>query len=250
MFMGRLKKTVSDTFSSWAKRSGNCFINLIIPHVFGEYGRPNYNSCVSTFCHQLTREEKPEVNPDGRLELIHVQDLVEKMIELYRENFNGEFRILGHEITVPELADKLEAFVETYLRGFQLPDLTDGFERRLFNTFRSSINHDQRNQHVPLHSDNRGWLVETVKANSGGQCFVSSTQSGITRGNHFHRFKVERFFVLQGKARIKLRRLFTNEVITYDVEGGTPVYVDMPTLYTHSITNIGEEELITPVLVG
>jgi UDP-2-acetamido-2,6-beta-L-arabino-hexul-4-ose reductase len=95
------------------------------------------------------------------------------------------------------------------------------------------------------HEDDRGWLIETVKADSGGQCFISTTKSGVTRGNHFHRRKVERFIVLQGNAQIKIRKLFTDEVIVYEIDGETPVFIDMPTLHTHSITNVGETELIT-----
>lgn len=242
---GEAKKAVSDIFSSWAEDSGCRFINLVIPHVFGEYGKPFYNSGVATFCHQLTHGEVLQVNPDGQLELVHVQDLVSRMVDLYQQGFDGGSHVEGQVISIPDVVTKLRKFKDTYIERAQLPDLSNPFDRRLFNTLRSYIDYGERNRLTTLHSDNRGWLVETVKAGSGGQCFVSSTHPGITRGNHYHRFKVERFFVLQGKAHIKLRKLFTDEVVCYEVDGSSPEYIDIPTLHTHCITNIGDSELIT-----
>ncbi len=242
---GEAKKAVSDTLSAWAADSGGRFINLIIPHVFGEYCKPHYNSGVATFCHQIVEGETPQVNPDGRLELVHVQDLVEQMVGLYSQDVTGDHRVQGYPISVPEVLARLQNLHDIYVNQMQLPDLSDDLQRRLFNTLRSYIPYPDRNRLTTLHTDNRGWLVETVKAGSGGQCFVSSTHPGITRGNHYHRYKVERFFVLQGKAEIRLRKLFSDEVIRYEVSGDQPGFVDMPTLHTHSITNIGESELIT-----
>ena len=242
---GEAKKVATDIFQSWAAESGNRFINLVIPHVYGEYGKPFYNSGVATFCYQLTHGDTPQLNPEGQLELVHVQDLAAKMVELLRLDFSGDYRVEGRVIAVPGVVDKLRGFIDTYLERQQLPDLTDPFDRRLFNTLRSYIDYDGRNRLTVLHSDNRGWLVETVKAGSGGQCFVSSTHPGITRGNHYHRYKVERFFVIKGKAQIKLRKLFTGNVVCYDVDGSSPGYIDIPTLHTHSITNVGSSELIT-----
>ncbi len=242
---GQAKKDVSDVFAAWASNSGARFINLIIPHVFGEYCKPFYNSGVATFCRQLVNGEEPEINPDGRLELIHVQDLVELMVDLYRQGFGGDYRVEGAPISVPEVVSRLRGMLATYVDKVRLPNLSDALNRRLFNTLRSYIDYPDRNRLMTLHSDNRGWLVETVKAGSGGQCFVSSTHPGITRGNHYHRYKVERFFVLQGKAEICLRKLYTDEVIRYQVSGEKPGFVDIPTLHTHSITNVGDDELIT-----
>jgi UDP-2-acetamido-2,6-beta-L-arabino-hexul-4-ose reductase len=242
---GEAKKAISKLFQDWASRNKARCINLIIPHIFGEYGRPYYNSGVATFCNEIANGIEPLVNPDGQLELVHVQDLVELMLRLYQSQHLGEFRVDGVNISVPDIVDKVKQYKHLYLELGQFPDLKSSFDRALFNTFRSALTYDARKVSPKLHSDNRGWLVETFKANSGGQCFVSSTHSGITRGNHYHRRKVERFFVLTGKAEIKLRKLFTDEVISYQLDGESPSYVDIPTLHTHNITNIGDEELIT-----
>ncbi|HNX03728.1 MAG TPA: hypothetical protein PKM71_08690 [Candidatus Cloacimonas sp.] len=141
--------------------------------------------------------------------------------------------------------DKLKAYYETYVVKWIFPDLTDWFEVCLFNTFRSYL----PKEHFPVkyhkHSDDRGIYVETMKFMSTGQVSFSTTLPGITRGNHFHTRKVERFAVIQGKASIKLRKYGTDEIIEYILNGDEPAYVDMPIWYTHNITNIGYTELLT-----
>ena len=242
---GRAKKSVTDLFTSWAQDANANFINLIIPHVYGEYCTPFYNSGVATFCHQITHDITPDINPDGELELIHIQELSELIIDLFTSGHSGDYRVDGHKIGVPDVVEKLFQFNEQYLINKQLPNLNNKFDRDLFNTFRSYVGYRDIQQFAELHSDHRGWLTETVKAHSGGQCFVSSTLPGVTRGNHYHRRKVERFFVLKGYSEVKLRKIFSDEIITYNLDGENPSYIDIPTLHTHSITNVGTDELIT-----
>ncbi len=239
------KAAVGQIFATWAEKARSRFINLIVPHVFGEYGRAHYNSAVATFAHQVANGEQPSIHNDGTLELVHVQDLVERIIALYEGGVSGDVRIEGHKIGVVEVAAQLQDLHSIYIDDGQIPDLSEPFVRCLFNTLRGAFHNNMRVRKVKKYQDDRGWLVETVKANSGGQCFVSTTLPGITRGNHFHRRKVERFFVLQGKARIQLRKLFNDDVISLELDGDEPSYVDIPTLHTHSITNIGDNELIT-----
>lgn len=241
---GQGKSGVTDIFDAWANSASSSFVNLIIPHVFGEFGRPNYNSGTNTFCHHVANNQDFQFNGSGQLELVHVQDLVEEMITLYLSKAAGEHRIQGKQISVTEVVSKLKLFDEQYKSGV-VPDLSDHFDRCLFNTYRSYLPQDSRKVLATKHTDNRGWLVETVKVGSGGQSFVSTTKPRITRGNHFHRRKFERFFVLKGTASIKMRRVNSNEVSEYIIEDGKPALVDIPTLHTHNITNIGESELIT-----
>lgn len=241
---GKGKASAGNILKDWAKNSNGYLLNMIIPHVFGEYGKPFYNSAIATFCHQIINKEKITVNPEGELELIHVQELVEKIIQAIEDGSEGDIRILGKKISVIDAANRLQALYEEYVVHNRIPDLSNNLERSLFNALRGAFANNERVIIPVKHTDERGWLVETVKAGSGGQCFVSTTKSGITRGNHFHRRKVERFFVLQGKGRIKLRKLFSDNVITYDIDGKAPSYVDIPTLHTHSVTNIGDNDLI------
>lgn len=173
---------------------------------------------------------------------------------------NSQFSILNSQMSMPErlihvehmaeykvteLLEKLMGFREIYQVKGIFPDLKDRFELCLFNTFRSYI----PKEHFPVkykkNADPRGVYVEAMKFCSGGQAAFSTTVPGITRGNHFHIRKVERFAVIQGKASIKLRKYGSDEVIEYIVDGNDPGYVDMPIWYTHNITNIGDGELLT-----
>ena len=146
---------------------------------------------------------------------------------------------------VTELLDKLQGYYDTYVVNGIFPALDDWFEVCLFNTFRSYL----PKEHFPVkyhkHSDQRGIYVETMKFNSRGQVSFSTTLPGISRGNHFHTRKIERFAVIKGKASIKLRKYGTDEVIEYILDGEEPAYVDMPIWFTHNITNIGDKELLT-----
>jgi len=158
-----------------------------------------------------------------------------------------------HEYRVPHSANakvsdilsKLNEFNESYVKNGIFPELDTYFELTLFNTFRSYLPNDYYPRNFILHSDERGSFVETVKTLGKGQFSFSTTKPGITRGDHFHLRKVERFAVIKGKALIQLRMIGTDEVINYELSEDKPGYVDMPVWYTHNITNIGEEELVT-----
>lgn len=241
---GRSKKAASDVLRAWAERSGSSYSALVLPHVFGEHGRPFYNSVVSTFCYQLAERQKPSIEHDGELELIHAQDVVQTVLDALSREGIGEIRPSGRKLRVSELLTTLQSFASSYLNGI-IPDLSDRFELQLFNTLRSYLFPAHYPVSLEIHADERGSLYEAVKTMHGGQAFVSLTKPGVTRGNHFHFAKVERFLVVQGEAEIKLRRLLDDQVTTFKVSGREPVYVDMPTLHTHAITNVGSDDLIT-----
>ena len=175
------------------------------------------------------------------------------------ERGNSQFSILNSQLNLPrqiqvehmaeykvtELLQKLQGFREMYQFKGIFPELNDRFEVALFNTFRSYLPQEHFPVKYTKHADPRGVYVEAMKFCSGGQAAFSTTVPGITRGNHFHTRKVERFAVIQGKASIKLRKYGTDEVIEYILDGNDPAYVDMPIWYTHNITNIGDSELLT-----
>lgn len=126
-----------------------------------------------------------------------------------------------------------------------MPSLEDPFEKALFNTFTSFIPKDYFPKKFIKHTDDRGAFVEIMRANTPGQTSFSTTVPGITRGNHYHTRKVERFAVIKGQARIQLRKINTDEIVEYFLDGDEPAYVDMPIWYTHNISNVGNSELIT-----
>ncbi len=251
---GRSKKEGKEQFMDWAKDSDGRFTSLTIPNVFGPFGKPNYNSVVATFCHKVARNEEPTILNDGEVGLIYINDLVKIFIDTLFEEQNVEE--LGrnsygvdiqpnHFVKVSTILGLLNKFKTDYMDKGIFPNLEDHFEKSLFNTFRCYIPESHYPVKFTKHTDPRGSFVEIARTQTSGQFSFSTTVPGITRGNHFHTRKAERFAVIKGKARIQLRRIGTNEVINYELDGNEPAYVDMPIWYTHNITNVGEEELIT-----
>jgi len=245
---GRSKREGREALVSWAGQNGGKLTGLLIPNVFGSFGKPFYNSFIATFCYQLTHGETPKIANDGQVGLIYVQELVDFIIEQIREGVHQPQCIVEPTSSkkVSEVLALLEKYRDLYLEKGEVPILNDRFELNLFNTYRSFIDHKSvYPRKFQLHTDPRGTFVEIIRMGIGGQSSYSTTVPGITRGNHFHTRKIERFAVIQGKARIQLRKMDSNEVMDFYLDGTEPSYVDMPIWYTHNITNIGEEELIT-----
>lgn len=241
---GRGKREAARLLRTWAERSGAGFANLILPHVFGEFGRPFYNSAVSTFCYQLASHEPPPFVSDGSVELLHVQAVADQCLAVIRDRRSGDFRLDGVPMAVAELLKRLRELDSQY-RSQVMPKLETSVDVHLFNTLRSYLFPRHYPVNLQLRTDTRGSLFEAVKSLGGGQVFMSTTRPGVVRGNHFHTRKIERFLVISGEAEIRLRKLFSDDVIVFKVRGAEPSFVDMPTFYTHSITNTGSSDLLT-----
>lgn len=245
---GISKREGREMLSEWAQQVGAKFTGMIIPNVFGPFGEPFYNSVVATFCHQISRGEQPKIEVDGHLKLIYVGELVSEILEVIREGVNSPKLELAHtaEAKVSEIMQLLYDYRNSYQDNGQIPSLKNSFEIQLFNTFRCYM--DLKNyfpRKFIQHIDNRGAFVELIRLGIGGQVSYSTTVPGITRGNHFHTRKIERFSVIKGKALIQLRKIGTDEILDFYLDGNEPSYVDMPIWYTHNIKNIGEDELLT-----
>lgn len=242
---GRSKREAARLLAVWAQARGARFVDVLLPHVFGEGGRPFYNSAIATFCHQLAGGEEPQLQEDRDLELIHAQRVAAQLVGMARDSAtSGTVRVAGTPLRVSAALSRLRQLNETYRAGI-LPDLAPALELDLFNTYRSYLYPDHYPVHLHLRTDARGGLFEAVKAHQGGQTFLSTTHPGVTRGRHYHHHKVERFLVVAGRAEIRLRRLFDPEVRVFPVSGAEPCYVDIPTFHAHEITNVGEGELLT-----
>lgn len=241
---GESKRRASELIAAWAGKNDAIFTNVLLPHVFGEGGKPFYNSVVSTFCHQLANDESPSVDNDSDLELLHAQDVAELIVRNIGVSANGDVRPAGRALTVSELLSVVKTMAGQYAAGV-IPDVSDKFQCQLFNTYRSYLFPSGYPGTMQLHEDNRGSLFEAVKNLGEGQTFLSTTKPGITRGNHFHFQKIERFVVVKGDAVIRVRRLFEDDMAEFVVSGDKPQFVDMPTLHTHNITNSGAGELVT-----
>ncbi|WP_412030345.1 NAD-dependent epimerase/dehydratase family protein [Deinococcus yunweiensis] len=241
---GQSKREAAALLAAWAARSGGRFTNVILPGVFGEGGRPFYNSVVSTFCHQLATGETPTPHADSPIEQIHAQEVARVFEQLIHSSTTGDVRVGGTAMTVFGLLETLSDMKALYEQHI-IPDLREGIRRDLFNTYRSYLYPAHYPVALTLHTDPRGSLFEAIKSPNGGQSFLSTTHPGITRGNHYHTRKVERFLVTGGEAEIRLRHLFGTTVQTFRVSGDVPSYIDIPTLHTHNITNVGTSTLTT-----
>ena len=245
---GKSKKLGRELLAEWAAEHNGKFTGIVIPNVFGPFGKPYYNSFIATFCHQLTHNEVPKIDVDGEVYLIYVGDVIHEIISIADQTTLSERLVIAptHKIRVSEVLSKLETFKDQYLTTWQIPTLTNAFDYHLFNTFRSYIEYsDLFPVKLTQHTDARGAFVEVIRLGIGGQCSFSTTVPGVTRGNHFHTRKIERFAVIKGQARIQLRKIDSEEVMNFDLNGNEPAFVDMPIWYTHNITNTGEDELYT-----
>ena len=245
---GRSKKDGRILLSDWANQNNGRLTGLIIPNVFGPFGHPFYNSVVASFCHQISRGESPIIDVDVDLKLIYVGELVEKIIRVIRNNDNTHELLIPHtkEAKVSDLFDKLIYFQNSYQEKGEIPNLQNEFEFNLFNTYRCYMDiASYFPKKLVQHLDERGGFVEIARHGIQGQTSFSTTLPEITRGNHYHTRKIERFSVIKGKALIKLRRIGTDDVHEFYLDGDYPAYVDMPIWYTHNIKNIGDDLLYT-----
>jgi UDP-2-acetamido-2,6-beta-L-arabino-hexul-4-ose reductase len=242
---GSGKQEAADHLAAWGESTDRPVVDVRLPNLFGEHGRPRYNSVVATFCAALAAGETPVVEQDRELPLLHVQDAADRLLALAAEPRTEVVEPGGRPMTVSALLDLLTGFRDTYATG-EIPDLTDPLHRALFNTYRSFAFPALFPLRPAPHRDERGTLFECLRAHGGpAQVFCSTTRPGHTRGEHFHLRKIERFLVLHGTAEIALRRLFDDEIVRFEVSGAEPAIVDMPTMWAHSITNTGAGELTT-----
>ncbi len=250
---GDSKKESRLRLEAWAKQQQAAFTGMIIPNDFGPFGLPNYNSFIATFCYKLTHSETPTVLVDSSVSLIYVGSLVkfiQHKIDTYikTQTVQIENSRVPHDFTkkVSEILSLLENYKEKYLNNGYIPNILDRNEQHLFLTFHSYINHAEfYPKLLKQFTDERGTFVETIRLNNEGQVSFSTTLPTITRGNHFHTRKFERFTVIKGKAHIQLRKIGSDEILDFYLDGTAPAYVDMPIWYTHNITNIGQEDLYT-----
>ena len=245
---GKSKKKGRILLQKWASSKGGSITGLIVPNVFGPFGNPYYNSVVATFSHQISHGEFPKIEIDGELKLIYVGELVSEILNKASERKNEPLYYVPHTATckVSKLLFLLKNYKEIYQDKGEIPELNNTFELNLFNTFRCYMD---ISNYFPVklnkNTDPRGSFVEIIRLGIGGQVSFSTTKPGITRGNHFHTRKIERFAVIKGKALIQLRKIGSDEVLDFYLNGDEPAYVDMPIWYTHNIKNIGEDVLYT-----
>ena len=242
---GRAKRAVGDFLKAFCTEHQIRYCEIVFPNLFGEFSKPYYNNVTGTFAARIANGEKPEIHdPEKVLPLLNYTEAADVIAEAIKNETTGRVQPEGIPITLQELADRLSSMNALYSKGV-FPDLRDEFDLQLFNALRINLFPEKFPFPLVRHADERGSFFECIREHNGGQVSFSTTRPGIVRGNHFHFSKVERFLVLSGEAVIRVRKLFDSKTHEFRVSGDKPVFVDMPTLHTHNIENIGDCELLT-----
>jgi UDP-2-acetamido-2,6-beta-L-arabino-hexul-4-ose reductase len=219
-----------------------------LKNLFGKWGRPDYNSVTATFCHNIANDLPITVSdPACEVELSYVDDVVAAFlaeIEKPQSEDEAAAEIPSYRIRLGDLAGRVEAFHEMRTT-LTLPDFAHWFNRALYATYLSYVPPEERRYSLEIKSDARGSLAEFIKQEHFGQVFVSRTKPGVTRGNHYHHTKAERFFVVEGDGLIRMRPVEGGPVEQYSVTGSAYQVVDIPPGYTHSIANVGTGDMVT-----
>ncbi len=255
---GISKRAAEEALRGYGKRQV-CPVYLYrLSNVFGKWCRPNYNSVVATFCYNIAREIPISIhNPETRLELVYIDDVVEEFIRCMEEAIpaTGEKKPadktwqecgvpVWHSITLQELADKLQFFHESR-KTLEVPNMSDELEKKLYSTYLSYLPEDGFSYPLKMNVDERGSFTEILRTADRGQVSVNIARPGITKGNHWHHTKNEKFLVVKGEGLIQFRKIGTEKIIEYRVSGEKLEVVDIPTGYTHNIINVGTEDLVT-----
>lgn len=241
---GRGKAGAAVALQDWSERAQTRFTDVLLPHVFGESGRPFYNTVTSTLCRQILDDEIPTINEGAEVELLHAGSVIDSMLAIFANSQTGKIRLAGKKISVNDLYLQLKGFYVDRSKD-QFPAINDKFDVALFQTLQTAGFPESVVTPLKSHVDDRGYLFEAAKGGAGGQTFLSWTKPDIERGNHFHRYKVERFVVVEGHATIKMRHVLESKAHIFEVSGENPVAVDMPAHYAHSIVNTGDKPLLT-----
>lgn len=255
---GRSKKAGEELFFDYAKQTGSEVFVYRFPNVFGKWCRPNYNSVVATFCYNIARDLPISVSDSQvLLELVYIDDVVDELLaalrgEPHREKTGFCSVPVFHQIKLGEIVDLLYAFRDSR-KTLLVPNMTEGsFEKKLYATYLSYLPEQSFSYPLNMHTDARGSFTEILRTADRGQISVNISKSGITKGNHWHHTKNEKFLVVSGKALIQFRKIGVNPqtgesypVIDYHVSGERLEVVDIPTGYTHNIVNEGTNDLVT-----
>lgn len=246
---GRSKKAGEDLLFSYSRETGARVLVYRFPNVFGKWCRPNYNSAIATFCHNIANDLPITVNdPNVVMKLVYIDDLVNELINGLdgKENRTGDFCEVPivYTTTLGRIVDLLYSFKNSRT-DLSVPDMADDFTRKLYSTYLSYLPRDRFSYELKMITDHRGSFTELLKTPDRGQVSVNIIKPGITKGNHWHHTKNEKFIVVYGKGVIRFRRIDSEEVIEYYVSGEKLEVVDIPPGYTHNIENLGDTDMVT-----
>lgn len=246
---GISKKAGENLLFEYSNETGANVLVYRFPNVFGKWCRPNYNSAVATFCHNVAHDIPITMNdPSVVMNLVYIDDVVEELINALNgnENLVGDFCEVpvDNTITLGEVVDLINSFKKSR-EDRTIPNVSNAFTKKLYSTYLSYLPVDQFSYDLKMNVDQRGSFTEFIKTPERGQVSVNISKPGITKGNHWHHTKNEKFLVVSGKGVIRFRKIESDEVIEYFVSGDKMEVVDIPTGYTHNIENLGDADMVT-----
>lgn len=277
---GKSKKAGEDRLFDYGRENNVRVLIYRFPNVFGKWSRPNYNSAIATFCHHIAREQPIQVNdPEVMLHLVYIDDVVEELlkalsgrehrqekeqVKAFKDDVINVVKInkervetgkqfctvpVSYKVKLGDVAQLIQSFKESREK-LQVPDLSDPFTKKLYATYLSHLPEDQFSYPLKMNVDERGSFTEFIRTPDRGQVSINISKPGITKGQHWHHTKNEKFLVVSGKGKIQFRKVTNNTeakeaVITYYVTGDKLQVIDIPTGYTHNIINEGDDDMIT-----
>ena len=244
---GASKRAGEDVLLAYAERSGSSVHVFRLPNVFGKWARPNYNSAVATFCHNIARGMPVAVHePAAPLRLVYVDDVVRSFVEILENGAEPGFAAVQpvYEITVGEVVDAIRGFRDDRGENF-IDEVGVGFTRALYATYVAAMPPEEFSYPIVSHSDHRGTFSEMLKTRTSGQFSYFTAFPGVTRGGHYHHTKTEKFLIVHGQARFRFRHIVTGEQHEIVTTGDEPRVVETVPGWTHDVTNIGDETMIS-----
>jgi UDP-2-acetamido-2,6-beta-L-arabino-hexul-4-ose reductase len=244
---GNSKRKAEEHLFEFSKKSGTPVFVFRLPNVFGKWSRPNYNSVVATFCHNIAHDIPVQVHDSTvKVSLAYVDDVISVFLKLLGEpsSSSGFCDVQPiYEISVDELARKIQSYKDSR-QSLVTKAVGTGLDRALHSTYLSFLEKEMFSYDLEKHEDSRGVFVEMLKTQDSGQFSFFTAHPGITRGGHYHHTKTEKFLVIKGDALFKFRHILTGEYYEIMTSGETPKVVETVPGWTHDITNIGEEEMV------
>ena len=246
---GQSKLSAEQAVAEYAQETGAAVYRYRLPNVFGKWSRPNYNSAVATFCHNVARGLPITVNdPSVTLRLVYIDDVVEEFLRAMegQPHREGEWCAVQpvHEVNLGHMAELIQSF-PALRDSLTAPDQSDPLVKKLYATYLSFLPPEDFSRPTVTHADQRGSFTELLHMGSRGQVSLNVSKPHITKGDHWHQTKHEKFIVLQGEGVIRFRKVGDSTVIAYKVSGENLTVVDIPTGYTHSIENTGDTDMLT-----
>ncbi len=245
---GKSKKAAEDVVTKYAKVTGVPVFVYRLTNVFGKWCRPNYNSVIATFCHNISRGLDITINdPAAELKLVYIDDVTDALVScMAKKTFTGEYFSVEpcYTVTLGKIADTLYDFKESR-NSRRVPDFSDSFIKKLYSTYLSYLPENEFSYPLKMNCDARGSFTEFLKTPDRGQVSINISKPGITKGNHWHHTKVEKFLVVSGLGVIRFRKIDSDAIIEYHVSGEKLEVVDIPPGYTHNIENLGTIDMVT-----